>query len=363
MTEATGMDNKIFESQHIRPSFDERLLPELIQGQIGKLNELDGLVKAALEGAKAAENEARKAKELSAGRGIFTDHKRAAIEGLQKAGEKLAEAVQSGAKAQKTAFDFQTRLAEITKYLFSLGVGNVAANRVVVRELEARLRGASEEELSELAHQEILAVVMQLKEQEDLLNKQEELRKRQERMAEGLKAHDIKIVHLLAQTDDFDLRLRAQDDQQRIFVSLIDGLGIESKQQNQEISALQLQFAQEQIRTNDELKDHDSKIGDVVEKTDGLNLTLKDQEAKQLASVLMIDGLGVASAQQKQEISTLQQQVSEQQARLNALSSALTLAGANAEKATSSLRSALNQRTVLLVVLVIALPAVAYFTR
>ena len=363
MTEVTGMDNKIFESQHIRPSFDERLLPELIQGQIGKLNELGACVKSALDAATTAEKQAEAARNLSAGRGVFTDHKRAAIEGLQAAGIEMAKAVQSSASAQKTAFDFQTRLAEVTKYLFSLGVGNVAANRAVVRELEARLRGASEEELSELAHQEILAVVMQLKEQEDLLNRQEELRQRQERMAEGLKAHDIKIVHLLAQTDDFDLRLREQDDQQRIFANLIDGLGIESKQQKQEISALQLQFEQEQIRTNDELKDHDSKIGYVVEKTDSLNLTLKDQEAKQLDSVVMIGGLGVASAQQKQEISTLQQQVSEQQMRLNALSSALALAGANAEKATSSLRSALNQRTVLLVVLVIALPAVAYFAR
>ncbi len=363
MTGTPDKQNSAYEAHDIRPSFDERMLPELIQGQIGKLNELDACVKSALKTAEQAEKRAGIAGALSAGRSLLKDRKREAIEELQKAGIELAKAVQSGASAQKTAFEFQTRLAEITKYLFSLGVSNVAANRVVVRELEARLRGASEEELSELAHQEILAVVMQLKEQEDLLNKQEELRKRQERMAEGLKAHDIKIVHLLAQTDDFDIRLRTQEDQHRISAKAIDGLGLEAKQHKQEISAIQQQVAHEQARTNDELEKHDSKIGYLLEKTDGLNLNLKDQEAKQLASVGMIDDLSVASAQQKQEISTLQQQLSEQQARLNALSSALALAGANAEQTTASLRLALNQRTFLLVILALVLPAATYFLR
>ena len=43
----------------------------------------------------------------------------------------------------------------------------------------------------------------------------------------------------------------------------------------------------------------------------------------------MIDGLDLESKQQKQEISALQQQVFEQQARLSALSTTLTLAGAD----------------------------------
>jgi flagellar capping protein FliD len=296
MTETTAMHNKVSEPQDSLPSFDKSMLPEVIQSQIDKLNELDKCIKSALSAAKDAEDRAKKAGDKSAGGRFYQDKKKEAIEELQAAGIELAKAVQSGASAQEMAFEFQKRLVEVTKYLFSLGVSNVAVNRAVVRELEARLRDASEEELSVLAHQEILAVVMQLKEQEDLLNKQEELRKRQERMAEGLKAHDIKIVHVLAQTDDFDLRLQAQDDQQGIFANLIDGLGIESKQQ-------------------------------------------------------------------KHEISTLQQQLSEQQARLNTLSSALALAEAHAEKTTSSLRSALNQRTVLLAVLVITLLTITYFAR
>ena len=356
LTEDIGMDNNLFESQHIRPPFDERMLPELIQGQIGKLNELDALVKLAVGAAANAEKQANTARNLPADRRVFADPKKKAIESLQTASVELAKAVQSSARAQNAAFDFQTRLAEVTKYLFSLGVSTVAANRLVVRELEARLRGASEEELSELARQEILAVVKQLKEQEDLLNRQEELRKRQER-------HDIKITNLLAQTDDFDLRLRAHDDHQRVFASLINGLGIESNQQKQEISTLQLQFAQEQIQTNHVFKKHDSKIEDLIEITDGLNLVVKDQEAKQLAFVDMIDRLVVASEQQKRDISTLQRQLSEQQTRLNTLSSDMAAAGVNAEKATATLRSALKRRTVFLVVLIFALSAVAYFAR
>jgi hypothetical protein len=73
----------------------------------------------------------------------------------------------------------------------------------------------------------------------------------------------------------------------------------------------------------------------------------------------MIDSLVVASAQQKQDISSLQNHMREQHARLNALSRALASAGANADQTAATVRSALNQRTVLLVILALALSAVA----
>lgn len=142
-------------------------LPALIHDQVHQLNELDESVKEALELAENANRSASSARNRSAGFG----RKKAAIEHLQSAGYDLAKAVESGAIAQKISFEFQTKLAEISKYLFGLGASNIASNRFVVRELELKLKGASEEELSELARQELITVVKQLKEQEDLLNK------------------------------------------------------------------------------------------------------------------------------------------------------------------------------------------------
>lgn len=134
--------------------FDEESLPTILQGQITKLDELNQHIKKAITAADKAKSSADRAKQQSAG----WFQKKAAIEELQSAGVDLAEAMQSNAEAQKVSFEFQTKLAEITKYLFGLGVSNITANRVVVRELELKLKGASEEQLSELAHQELLLV-------------------------------------------------------------------------------------------------------------------------------------------------------------------------------------------------------------
>ncbi|MDD4297038.1 MAG: hypothetical protein PHC69_08780 [Ruminiclostridium sp.] len=161
---------------------DEKDLPILIGRQVEKLKKLDESVKKAISSADKARKSAERAERKSAGFG----KKKAAIEELQSAGVDLASAVQSGAEAQKISFEFQTKLAEITKYLFGLGVSNIASNRFVVRELEMRLKGASKKELSDLARQELTLVVKQLKEQEDILRKQNDL-------SNSVKIHDERL--------------------------------------------------------------------------------------------------------------------------------------------------------------------------
>ncbi|MDX1771406.1 MAG: hypothetical protein R3328_07765, partial [Planococcaceae bacterium] len=120
---------------------NEQDLPMLIETQIGKLNELQKSVKKAIKAAEMASDSAENARYKSAGFG----KKKVAIEELQTAGVDLAKAVQSSAEAQKISFEFQSKLTEISKYLLALGVSNIASNRFVVRELEMRLSGASEE--------------------------------------------------------------------------------------------------------------------------------------------------------------------------------------------------------------------------
>lgn len=165
------------------PGISEADLPVIISGQVTKLNELDKSIKKAMKKAENAVDSAESAKSQSAG--LFK--KKAAIEELQSAGVDLADAVMSGAEAQKISFEFQRKLAEITKYLFGLGVSNIASNRSVVRELELRLKGASKEKLTVLAKQELMLVVKQLKDQEDILV-------RQEKMAAVVKSHDERLV-------------------------------------------------------------------------------------------------------------------------------------------------------------------------
>ena len=172
-------NNVVLNSNELPYQIHRAELPEIISGQVILLNNLDRKVKDANKRAEAAKSSA----DLAAGKSAGLFKKKAAIEAIQLAQTEIAQAIVSGVEAQKVAFEFQTKLAHITKYLFGLGVTNLALNRSVVRELKLKLEGASAEDLSDLAKQEILNVIGQLKAQEDLLQKQEELDKK------------IKLVH------------------------------------------------------------------------------------------------------------------------------------------------------------------------
>lgn len=165
------MKNEIINEQMTEVS--EGQVPSIIQSQFRELKALEKRVNIAIQKAADAQDSANRAKEKPAG--LF--QKKEAIESLQTATVDLADAQVSAAEAQKITFEYQEKLGEITKYLFGLGVANIAVNRTVVREIEMRLNGASKEELSDLSKQEMLNVVTQLKAQEDIMKKQSDLTK------------------------------------------------------------------------------------------------------------------------------------------------------------------------------------------
>jgi len=166
----------------------ENQLHSIISTQFTKLTELEDNVQNAVNLAVQAKEKAENAK-VSAG--LFK--KKAAIEALQEAADGSANALITMAEAQKLSFEYQTKLTEITKYLFGLGVSNIAMNRSVVRELELRLKGASEEDISELAQQELRNVILQLKSQEDIMKKQEFLARKVKEQAGQIQEIDRQI--------------------------------------------------------------------------------------------------------------------------------------------------------------------------
>ncbi len=182
-------------------------LPVIIGSQVEELNKLNEKVNTALEKARKAQSSANTAKNKTIN--FLGYGKTAAIEALQSSGYDLSEALISSAEAHKIGFEFQTKLAEITKYLFALGVTSLAQNRMVVRELELKLKGASASQLSELARKEVLNVVMQLKAQEDILCKQE-------RLTIKVKSIDNQLQSQVEKDEQHDelLRLQAENDKQ-----------------------------------------------------------------------------------------------------------------------------------------------------
>ena len=176
---------------------DQSQLPAIVSEQFKSLKRLEEHVQQSSDLADKAKEQAKRAKNQSAG--LFK--KKAAIEELQDAAVDLAEAQISAADAQKISFEYQTKLTEITKYLFGLGVSNIAMNRSVVRELELRLKGASDDEISDLAKQELKNVILQLKAQEDVLKKQEFLTDQVKKQSGEIKSIG-KQLDAMGDTDD-----------------------------------------------------------------------------------------------------------------------------------------------------------------
>ena len=71
----------------------------------------------------------------------------------------LAEVQQRAAEAQALSFEFQKKLASATASMINFSTASIATSRMVIKELEARLNGASKEELSDLARKELETVV------------------------------------------------------------------------------------------------------------------------------------------------------------------------------------------------------------
>ena len=152
-------------------NIDEKQVPDLIQGQFALMGELRKEI-------EIASNNAFDAKEAVINEvGPKSMSKKAAIESLQTATLDLANAQVDAMNAQKLSFEYQQKLADITKFLFRLGLTNIAMNRVVVEELEYKLRNATQEELDDLARAEIENLLKRLKMQQDIDQKQTELTK------------------------------------------------------------------------------------------------------------------------------------------------------------------------------------------
>ena len=140
------------------------------------------LVKESEERAQKPKEAANKASNLSAGFG----KKRKAIEAIQNSQKENSLAIEANSQAIYKIAELQQRLCDAIKALLSLNVRNLAASRSVYRQLELKLKVASEQELSDLAKEEIQKVMTELKNQQDMML-------RQEKMSEEINKQNIKI--------------------------------------------------------------------------------------------------------------------------------------------------------------------------
>jgi len=151
--------------------------PEALQETDRRISEIVRIaqdVDASAQKAEEARRTAQLAKEKSAGLG----RQKKAIETLQVAGVAASNALASLAESQERLFDNQRKLAEYIGELTSYALGSVANTRLVYRHLQAKLSGASQGELNELARRELQGVMQEFKRQLDLAERQEQMDKK-----------------------------------------------------------------------------------------------------------------------------------------------------------------------------------------
>ena len=271
------MENK--ETMLVELNIDQ--VPDLIHDRFKKVEELKKNVEKASEKAKLAKESAEIAKDHSAG--LF--QKKGAIEALQTVTHDLAEAQISAAQAQELSFEYHQKVAELTTFLFKLGVSSIAVNRSVVRTLELKMKGASQETLDDFARQEIAEVVRQLKEQEDLMRKHNMLSEKVRINRDKTIEHDRLFIEKNKIDNLQDEEILRQAERGKELEKRIDDRVEKDKSQDEEISRQVVKGKELEKRIDDRVekdKSQDEEIARQIAKGEEFENQIKQLMASNL---------------------------------------------------------------------------------
>ena len=171
-------------------TISEEEMPEAISGAIKNITELDSLIIDAEDKCKLAKEAAERQSSVKS-----TKTKEAIIS-TQDAVRSLADSQAVIVDTQKMLFEYQQKLTDSLRYLLILGTSSIAMNRLVISELESKLKSASQEELSKKAREELIGVVRLLREQESAFSKQDRMSEQINENKKAVKIHDDEIMRI-----------------------------------------------------------------------------------------------------------------------------------------------------------------------
>ena len=266
-------------------------LPAIIGNTFKHISEVDRKISNAVSRAEEAKKLADEASQKNAGWSFFGSDKKEAIEALQSATVSQANALSDSVDANKELFNNQKKMSEALRYLFGLGVANMAANRTVVRELELKLKNASQEELSELARQEITNVILQLRAQEDMQYKLEN----HDRI---LRKHKVDIDKILGMINSFEERCKdildrtetLQDDVSKKEKELADRFEDEKRHIKEEVNLLAKKLHDDISKLSDQLSASiDNKVTSALQVTEPRLLSLEQYRQHEIENRTFFD--------------------------------------------------------------------------
>ena len=266
-------------------------LPAIIGNTFKHISEVDRKISNAVSRAEEAKKLADEASQKNAGWSFFGSDKKEAIEALQSATVSQANALSDSVDANKELFNNQKRMSEALRYLFGLGVANMAANRTVVRELELKLKNASQEELSELARQEITNVILQLRAQEDMQYKLEN----HDRI---LREYKVDIDKILGEINSFEERCKdildrtetLQYDVSKKEKELADRFEDEKRHIKEEVNLLAKKLHDDISKLSDQLSASiDNKVTSALQVTEPRLLSLEQYRQHEIENHTFFD--------------------------------------------------------------------------
>ena len=190
--------------------------PSLIAQKVSLITELEKKVEKAKEDAKIAKNSADNLKgyeEKSAFWKIFkwkSGKTKEILENTQIVTKDLAIATEQNAEALDLAMKFEKELASTVEFLFYLGCYNIATNEAMIADLNEQLSKDIVEiedkriKLSAKVKEQFINVVKRLQAQQDVLYRQEKLKKKS-------KQHGAAIAKNIEQINEHESRLKEKD--------------------------------------------------------------------------------------------------------------------------------------------------------
>lgn len=112
---------------------------------------------------------------------------------------------------QKSQMAYQAQVADATKFLYGLSAYNMASSQSVLIKLQAVLSGASKEKLGELAQQQLMLALDQLKNQESIMLRMRENKNSIGKLEETMRAHNITITDISVETTEHAKKLATHE--------------------------------------------------------------------------------------------------------------------------------------------------------
>lgn len=193
----------------------------------------------------------------------------------------LTESQTALLKVQESQMAYQSQIADATKFLYGLSAYNMASVQSVLINLKEVLSGASKEKLGEMAQQQLLLAMDQIKNQESIILKIKENKQLIESLDFEMEESDSKIEDLQkqdAEQDSFIEDLQKQDAEQD---SLIEDLQKQDADQDSSIEDLQKQDAEQDNLIKDLQKqdaEHDKLIEELLRNMEMLENEKEDLE-------------------------------------------------------------------------------------